>query len=761
MRVYNLKLDKKFKGGQKEWEAFNHSALQLLMNEHLTLISDTVLCLHDRIQMSLETVEKVGDDEVDFRTPTKRKRGAAADLAALQSDEVSDDSEMSDPGENETADARKERKKSSAAKVRRNAARQIRREASKPLPLKPLCALRPAMLIDPAFEIEWIAACDKAMGGDILERMEIMKTDILMDYNNKYYDETVMRVKTPEELVRRHDHIVADVLRTINRQIVTMFYTCCVREKDATKEQDALRSILCTAEMKEVMLGRRCDLAWLLKPWLMPCVRVYVQLMHYYESLTDTTNVNLITEMSNVLVETKTESVYRAREDFDKVLDPMVKNFTSVETLIQFLKDCFAAHVIRQRGADTGAAGRAWRKASDHLRDCCKDGTRLDKEMVEEAMQLAAAHLRDKPTGESVKSHAIKAPATADPLTPKAAATKLKKTLKAKEKKIKALEARLSDPAGAAGGKPSVTPRQPGQTPHKSALCEGRGDAPLCTIPDCKQRHFGRCPGKRNFSLEKKQLEADEARWKRTQGQEAEKKDRAAANVARDVGGWETVESNESDSECFRVSIFDPSEPTPDHIRVSVHNTFLTKKRRRASACVDSGSMVTLSGDKEHVIELLEGEVQVTGAHGGSAPATPAVLGLRTVSSTGTPLLLEVPGRAYYMEGVNDTILALAPIKKAGHRVKLKTGTEFNPEDGGYIKLTSGERIDLVFENDLWRLPLFAAPKHTCARATAPRHRRDTVTQNPYAMLADIDLGEETESDEEAQQDGAQQTQGV
>lgn len=154
------------------------------------------------------------------------------------------------------------------------------------------------------------------------------------------------------------------------------------------------------------------------------------------------------------------------------------------------------------------------------------------------------------------------------------------------------------------------------------------------------------------------------------QAKDCEKKDRAAAHLARDAGGWETVDSNESDSNCFHVSVFDPAHPIPTHIKITANKTYLTKKRSRASACVDSGSMVTLTGQQQHVQKLLEGEAQVTGAHCDSAPATPAVLGFLTVTSTGTPLMFEVPGRSYYMEGVNDTILALAPIKRAGHKMK-------------------------------------------------------------------------------------------
>mmetsp|Transcript_30788 Transcript_30788/g.63720 ORF Transcript_30788/g.63720 Transcript_30788/m.63720 type:complete len:125 (+) Transcript_30788:353-727(+) len=123
--------------------------------------------------------------------------------------------------------------------------------------------------------------------------------------------------------------------------------------------------------------------------------------------------------------------------------------------------------------------------------------------------------------------------------------------------------------------------------------------------------------------------------------------------------------------------------------------------------------MINLSGEEHHVTEMLHDEAMVTGAHGEARPAAKVRLAFRTVSSTGTPLLLEVPGRSYYMEGVNDTILALAPLKKAGHKVRMRTGTAENATDGGYIRLTSGERINLIFDNDLWRLPLFAAPKQT------------------------------------------------
>eukprot|EP00286_Rhodomonas_abbreviata_P022906 CAMPEP_0181315108 /NCGR_PEP_ID=MMETSP1101-20121128/15189_1 /TAXON_ID=46948 /ORGANISM="Rhodomonas abbreviata, Strain Caron Lab Isolate" /LENGTH=181 /DNA_ID=CAMNT_0023422273 /DNA_START=118 /DNA_END=663 /DNA_ORIENTATION=- len=87
-RVFNLKLEKKFKGGQKEWQTFNHLVLTLLINENLTLFSDVVLCLHEHIQASLETTES--EEEIEYRNsffldskaPTKERSQSIWDASS-------------------------------------------------------------------------------------------------------------------------------------------------------------------------------------------------------------------------------------------------------------------------------------------------------------------------------------------------------------------------------------------------------------------------------------------------------------------------------------------------------------------------------------------------------------------------------------------------------------------------------------------------------------------------------------------------------
>ena len=136
------------------------------------------------------------------------------------------------------------------------------------------------------------------------------------------------------------------------------------------------------------------------------------------------------------------------------------------------------------------------------------------------------------------------------------------------------LEAQL---ASARGEKQQHKPPATAHTPKKSALRDGKGSAPKCA--ECHEEHFGRCPSKRNFKLERKQLEADEARFRRQQ----EQKEKAAANKAETVGDWVTDDdSDKKQSPYLRVIVFDPANPTPSHIRVSANTTYLTKKKQRS-----------------------------------------------------------------------------------------------------------------------------------------------------------------------------------
>mmetsp|Transcript_29959 Transcript_29959/g.61636 ORF Transcript_29959/g.61636 Transcript_29959/m.61636 type:complete len:208 (-) Transcript_29959:880-1503(-) len=153
--------------------------------------------------------------------------------------------------------------------------------------------------------------------------------------------------------------------------------------------------------------------------------------------------------------------------------------------------------------------------------------------------------------------------------------------------------------------------------------------------------------------------------------------------------------------------------------------------------CLDSGSQVSITPFPEHVLEYEEGEVSVSGIHGKAERAQRIKMGVQTVASDGTPILLEVPGPSILHEKANSVLLAFGPFKRAGYRVHWKEGTDLDPHDGGHVKTPDGKRVNLRFQDDLWYLPVFASPTHV-ARKPPTVVSRTACTDNPFALLTDV-----------------------
>jgi hypothetical protein len=67
-----------------------------------------------------------------------------------------------------------------------------------------------------------------------------------------------------------------------------------------------------------------------------------------------------------------------------------------------------------------------------------------------------------------------------------------------------------------------------------------------------------------------------------------------------------------------------------------------------------------------------------------------------------------------------DKIMSLTVLLKAGFKVEFETGTSDDPDFGGYLITPTGSRVALVFENNLWRVPLWSPPIRAPARHAMP-----------------------------------------
>ena len=139
-----------------------------------------------------------------------------------------------------------------------------------------------------------------------------------------------MQAVDDAHLKRRQASLLAQIFRTIVRQFINARIAAFIRPGDNSPEQDALKAILLSKEMKEVALGKVFDVVWVKKPWLMPCVRVYVQLLHYFENLNERSSVNIVQELIDVLKSATTSSVTDIALKFDKVIGPVAQTTTLV-----------------------------------------------------------------------------------------------------------------------------------------------------------------------------------------------------------------------------------------------------------------------------------------------------------------------------------------------------------------------------------------------------------------------------------------------
>ena len=82
-----------------------------------------------------------------------------------------------------------------------------------------------------------------------------------------------------------------------------------------------------------------------------------------------------------------------------------------------------------------------------------------------------------------------------------------------------------------------------------------------------------------------------------------------------------------------------------------------------------------------------------------------------------------------------ETLLSVAVLLKAGFEVKFMTGTKKDPTFGGYLVTPDGQKIRMIFGDNLWRLPLWSDPVRYINDETSPVNRNALALVPPAAAL--------------------------
>jgi hypothetical protein len=138
---------------------------------------------------------------------------------------------------------------------------------------------------------------------------------------------------------------------------------------------------------------------------------------------------------------------------------------------------------------------------------------------------------------------------------------------------------------------------------------------------------------------------------------------------------------------------------------------------------IDSAAMMNVVENTSRQ-ELAGGKrVNILGVTGGTASVQVADVVFSIKTKTKKPHVLATKGTTLVLDKTKDNILSLAVLLQSGFKVDFSIGTVDDPSFGGVLTTSTGARATLLFEDNLWRVPM--AFLSTMTDSTSQAHISD------------------------------------
>ena len=118
-------------------------------------------------------------------------------------------------------------------------------------------------------------------------------------------------------------------------------------------------SILKTPEVTKIIQGEKLptESKWADNPWLMPAVHMYGRLAYKFEGMTDMINCAFMEDLSELLNAAtgdhrRRKSFYEIDTEFEKMKASLLKNFSSMASLMPFLRASLRQTMMRRLDDD-------------------------------------------------------------------------------------------------------------------------------------------------------------------------------------------------------------------------------------------------------------------------------------------------------------------------------------------------------------------------------------------------------------------------
>jgi hypothetical protein len=453
-----------------------------------------------------------------------------------------------------------------------------------------------------------------------------------------------------------------------------------------TKETAArtkLHSILQNNEVSKILRVAvdDADDEWIAQPWRIPAVQIWGKICHKYEGMTDRLTGTMMEELANIITcvtgdARQRRTIYEVDQDFERFGKTLIANFKDTSTLWAFLRaNLRQCHIHKQ--SKVGKDKAVWAKADEYLTNLMGSDTMLTLENTNDAIKSAENYMHHQDTDGDKRvtfSSAVNGSTDGHDEV---------NTLRAK---VLTLEAKLDSFSHG---------QTDGGNKRKKTAKKNEKECNYCkkTGKWFQGHDESECLHKKKDGTEAGLLAIKERR-ERTVKERQAKSDKKAFAAGTLINKGPAAQAAAGDDQYPKVSTSLPvTSPHP----VAFSATAALDQRRVRNGSVDPAAHL-------HVCKGARGKgdrILLKGITGDTVNAERVDVVFPVTTIDGKRYAISMQNQTLVVDKETETLLSVAVLLKAGFDVKFVTGTKRDPTFGGYLVTPNGQKIRMIFGDNL------------------------------------------------------------
>ena len=564
---------------------------------------------------------------------------------------------------------------------------------------------------------EWFADKDIATG-----LLLSLNKNRLSNLGSNFTDYKKLGFPNETALTQAHKSLDMKYLRQLNRMVARLLHDAVFEpsSKVDTAAQTKLNGILRNSEVSQILRGAvgDDDEEWLDQPWRIPALQIWAKMYHKYEGMTDMLTGTMMEELAKIITcvtgdARHRRTIYEADQDFERFGKTLIANFKDTATLWEFLRASLRQchiHKLSKVGKDKAA----WAKADEYLTNLMDSDTVLTLDNTDEAIKRAQNYMQ-RQDNEGEKRAAFSS-ASDESNDDNEEVKALRAAIKEKDQRLSALQAKFDSFSNEQkdGGNKRKKPARKNE--KECNYCKKNGKW-------FQGHEESECHHKKKDEAEAALQAIKEKReraGKNRQPTKSEKKAFAAGAVVNK--GPAAARAAAGDDE------YSKSLPASSPHAIAFSTAAVLDQRRVRHGTVDTAAQL-------HVCQGARGKGQpilLKGITGDTVNAERADVVFPVTTIEGKRYAIFMRNQTLVVDKKTETLLSVAVLLNAGFDVKFRTGTKQDPTFGGYLVTPDGQKIRMIFGDNLWRLPMWSDPVRYKNDQMSPT-QRNTLALVPAA----------------------------